>query len=89
MWDRDWKHKFGSSELNYTKYLPFWIRGTTFSGVPQTTLMNTFRKLCYSFYDILLATGEEAWMTDKYFVAAAGDDGITMSNNKFGVLTRV
>lgn len=35
----------------------------------------------YSFYDILVATGERAWLTDNYFVAAAGDDGITMGNN--------
>jgi hypothetical protein len=51
--------------------------------------MNTFRKLCYSFYDILLATRKDAWLTKEFFVAAAGDDGITMSNNESGVLSKI
>lgn len=51
--------------------------------------MNTFRKLCYSFYDIKIATKKEAWLTKEFFVAAAGDDGITMANNKTGVLSNI
>jgi len=43
----------------------------------------------YSFYDIFVATGKRAWLTDDFFVAAAGDDGITMGNNDTGELTRV
>lgn len=43
--------------------------------------MNTFRKLTYSYYDIYVATGIDAWVSEEFFVAAAGDDGITMGNN--------
>lgn len=51
--------------------------------------MNTFRKLLYSFYDIFVATGKEAWLSDEFFVAAAGDDGVTMGNDNKGQLTSI
>lgn len=33
-WNRDWKLSKGPAEDNFHKYLPYYIRGTTFSGIP-------------------------------------------------------
>jgi hypothetical protein len=77
IWNRDHKWDHGPASDNYKKYLPYRIRGLMFSGVPQTTLCNTFRKLCYSFYDIFVATGRLAWRDNQNYVIAAGDDGAT------------
>lgn len=42
--------------------------------------MNTWRKLMYSFLDILIGTGIRPWLSKEFFVAASGDDGVTMGS---------
>jgi hypothetical protein len=42
--------------------------------------MNTWRKLMYSFLDILISTGIRPWLSKEFFVAASGDDGVTMGS---------
>lgn len=58
-------------------WLCFDILGTTFSGHPTaTTMMNTWRTLCYMFYYLEEAGYSEPWRRDNILCLAAGDDSV-------------
>lgn len=81
VWQRDWSRTHGPAKDNFSKYLAYKVRGTTFSGESMTTLMNTIRKVLYSYYDIHISLNiRRPWRDGRFFVLAAGDDGCTFGN---------
>lgn len=86
-WSIDWAASNGKYDRGVTErdWLVFYIDGTTFSGHPlSTTMMNTWRSLCYCFYYLECAGYPEPWVhKDGYPSArAAGDDLVIQCTSK-------
>lgn len=70
---QEWEDKDPEQDWIYVE-----ICGTTFSGhSTKTTLGNTLRTLCYSwYYQIEAGISNTPWDCDRSFTIASGDDGV-------------